>query len=130
MKILNLILAVVFLIFALLQLNDPDAIEWTSLYGVAALICAFGAFNKYNRWVILLLMAMCIYEMSSRVSLLQEWFREGMPTITGSMKAATPYVENVREFLGVAIVLVIMLFQYTRSRILAVRRQRTHGGTA
>lgn len=125
MKILNLCLSALFVVSAILQLNDPDPWFWTVMYLAVAAICGFAAFGKYNRWVILLVMAVCIYELSTLLPDFRLWIREGMPSITGSMKASSPHVELVREFLGVAICLIVLVFQYTRCRMLALRLQKS-----
>ncbi len=121
MKIFNLLLAVVFVLFAVLQLNDPDWEVWTALYLAVAVVCGFAAFGKSNRWVILIVMAALVYELYIRIPAFVEWIRDGMPSITESMKASTPYVELVREFLGVAIAFVVIIFQYTRVRYQVLR---------
>lgn len=117
MKIFNLFLTALFVVSAALQLNDPDPLFWISLYLAAAVICAFAAFDKYNRWATLLVMAACVYELSKLMPDFVRWIKEGMPSITESMKASTPHVELVREFLGVAIILATLIFQYVRGRI-------------
>jgi hypothetical protein len=123
MKIFNLLLTALFLVSAVLQLNDPDPVLWTILYLAIALICGFAAFGKYNRWVILVVMAGCIYELSTLMPAFIQWIRDGMPSITEEMKATTPYVELVREFLGVAISVIVLIFQYVRSRMHAMRKR-------
>jgi hypothetical protein len=120
MKIFNLVLAVFFVASAALQINDPDPWLWIGLYTTVALICGFAAFGKYNRWVILLVMAVCIFELSTLLPDFRNWIADDMPSITESMKAESPYVELVREFLGVAICLIVLIFQYTRCRYLAL----------
>jgi hypothetical protein len=120
MKIFNLVLAVFFVASAALQINDPDPWLWIGLYTTVALTCGFAAFGKYNRWVILLVMAVCIFELSTLLPDFRNWIADDMPSITESMKAESPYVELVREFLGVAICLIVLIFQYTRCRYLAL----------
>jgi hypothetical protein len=124
MKIFNLFLTALFVVSAALQYNDPDPLFWISLYLAAAVICVFAAFNKYNRWALLLLMAACIYELWVLGPAFMQWVKDGMPSITESMKASTPHVELVREFLGVFIVFVVVVFQYARSRFHAMRNTR------
>lgn len=116
MKIFNLFLTALFLLSAALQWNDPDPFFWISIYLSAAVICGFAAFEKYNRWAILLVMAVCIYELSTLYPAFSQWLKDGMPSITETMKASTPYVELVREFLGVSLVLIVMIFEYVRAR--------------
>lgn len=122
MKILNLCLTALFLVSAVLQFNDPDPWLWVGIYLACAAICGFAAFGKYNRWAILLVMAVCIYELSTLLPAFRQWMGDGMPSITESMKATAPHVELVREFLGVAICLVVLVFQYTRCRIIMLRK--------
>jgi len=121
MKIFNLILAVIFLLFAVVQLNDPDWMFWTALYLSVSVVCGFAAFGKRNRWIILLVMAVCVYELSTLITPFLQWVKDGMPSITESMKASSPYVELVREFLGVAIAFAAIIYQYTRVRYKALK---------
>lgn len=116
MKIFNLFLTALFLLSAALQWNDPDPFFWIAIYLCAAVICGFAAFEKYNRWAILLVMAVCLYELSKLFPAFSQWINDDMPSITESMKASTPYVELVREFLGLAIVMIVLIFQYVRAR--------------
>lgn len=38
-----------------------------------------------------------------------DWIQDGMPSIVESMKASSPYIELVREFLGLGIALLVIL---------------------
>ncbi|MFN5375779.1 MAG: transmembrane 220 family protein, partial [Chitinophagaceae bacterium] len=49
MVVFNYIFSGVFILFALLQINDPDPYVWIPIYGVVALICFFNARKKYDR---------------------------------------------------------------------------------
>jgi len=40
------------------------------------------------------------------------WIQDDMPSITGSMKAETPYIEHVREFGGLFISFITTLVYY------------------
>ena len=39
-----------------------------------------------------------------------------MPSITGSMKAETPHIEFMREFLGLFIILAAFVFHYFQAK--------------
>jgi hypothetical protein len=39
MKTFNYIFGAIFILFALLQINDPDPYLWIPIYGYASLIC-------------------------------------------------------------------------------------------
>jgi len=44
--------------------------------------------------------------MTSYTPELMDWLNEGMPSITGSMQAESPFIEFVREFFGLALCFV------------------------
>jgi len=114
MKILNLSLAVIFLLFALLQLNDAagDVLFWFMMYSFVAVISAFAAFKKYNMWAILLGLAVVVYELFRKFPTIAQWISDGMPSIVGEMKASSPYIELAREYLGLVLCLIVLIFHY------------------
>lgn len=116
MKIFNLVLTVIFFIFAFLQLNDTpgDILFWFLIYSYTAIICAFAAFDKYNMWAIILGVLVLLYQIFRMFPAFSQWITSGMPSIVGEMKATTPFVELVREFLGLCICLAVLIFQYIR----------------
>ena len=116
MKIFNLILAVIFLLFALVQLNDApgDVLFWFLMYSFVAVVSAFAAFKKYNMWIILLGLAVVVYELFRKFPTIAQWFGDGMPSIVGEMNASSPYVELAREYLGLWLCLFILIFHYIR----------------
>lgn len=124
MKILNLILSALFVAFAALQWNDPDPLHWIALYGSIAVISALAAFDRYSGWILLITMLFILFELFRLFPAFWNWFHSGMPSITGSMHAGTPYVEFVREFIGVAICFVAVLFHMLRYRRLRIARQK------
>ena len=116
MKIFNLILAVLFLSFSVLQLNDEpgDVLFWVLVYAGIGVISAFGAFNRYNLWMILFGLAAVVYELFRKFPTFAQWIGDGMPSITGSMKASSPHVELAREYLGLILCLVVLIYHYVR----------------
>ncbi len=116
MKALNIILSLLFILFAYFQYNDPDPWLWIMIYLGVALICGFAAFGKPNPWLILIgLLGLLIYWLLLLPDFIS-WLGEGMPTITGSMKAESPHIELVREFLGLLILIGVLTWQYFRIR--------------
>ncbi|MDX1478789.1 MAG: transmembrane 220 family protein, partial [Saprospiraceae bacterium] len=91
MKIANLILCLLFIVFAAIQLNDPDPEFWVALYTGIAVISGCAAFRKYNVWVILLGLVVVVYELFKLFPSFGSWVQDGMPTITGSMQAESQY---------------------------------------
>ena len=116
MRYFNLLLSALFLASAAVQLNDPDPIFWVALYGGVAIVCAFAAFNRYHVWLIILGLAVSAFELFRLAPGFMSWISSGAPSIISTMQAETPYIEIVREFLGVLVCFVVLLFHYIRGR--------------
>ena len=112
MKITNGILAVLFLLFAVLQLNDPDPWVWVGIYGAVAIICGATALGRYAPKVILGGILFTIFGIGWYLPDFINWLQTGMDSITGSMKAESPHVELVRECLGLVLVLATLIWLY------------------
>lgn len=96
----HLFVIVIFLLFALWQLNDPDPIRWISIYlGVVVSVGLLLA-RKYFPILPLIGAIICLAGLLYLSPDFISWVKEGMPTITGQMKAESPHIELVREFLG------------------------------
>ena len=100
MRYVHLLVAIIFLAFAVVQFNDPDPYLWVVVYlGVA--LCASAFFlGKNLRWLALMGLVGCVIGAISIAPDFITWVSDGMPSIVSSMKAETPYIELVREFLG------------------------------
>jgi len=116
MKTLNLLLALLFLSFAIVQYNDPDPFLWITIYSVTAIVCALAAFKKYYIPLILGGLAICTFELVTTLPEFIEWINMGMPNIARTMKAETPFVEYTREFLGLVLCVGTLIFQYIKAR--------------
>ena len=116
MKIFNLILTGLFVLFAAFQLNDPDPLFWVLVYVVMAVISGMAAFRKYNVLLMLLVLAVLAYELFVLFPPFMDWIRGGMPNIAASMKAESKYIELVREFLGLVICFAALTFHYITFR--------------
>lgn len=119
MKTLNIILAVIFFSFLVVQYNDPDPLIWMTIYGIVAAVCALAAFKKYYIWLILLGLAVCTVELTTTVAGFKEWIHLGMPNIAETMKAEKPYIEYSREFFGLVLCIGTLAFQYIKARKVA-----------
>lgn len=116
MKTFNLILAVLFALFAIVQLNDTDPWLWVILYMYVAAVSAMAAFGIYRMWAIIVGMIICVVWMGSLVPDFIHWVEMGMPTITGQMKATEPHIELTREFLGLFLAGAALVFHFFRGR--------------
>ena len=121
----NGIMLLMFLLSAVVQLNDPDPLPWMAIYVAAAAMCGSEIRRRGPVWapvavaLIALVWAGSIYYRASEVpigSLFAEW----------EMRDAR--VEEAREMYGLTIVAVWMIiiasFRWTRARF--ARRDRYH----
>jgi hypothetical protein len=116
MKILNIILCIMFLLFLGVQYNDPDPYLWMPIYGFVAYVCGLAATGKYNKMFILIgLGILCIYTLTYIPDFI-DWIKMGMPSIVETMKAEKSYVELTREFGGLIICDIVLLWQYFQAK--------------
>lgn len=110
-----LFIAGCFIAFAALNLNDPDPWIWVLAYGAVAALYAMAAFGRADRRVsgsLALALAVWMFTMSGGML---TWFTMGMPSIVTEMKATEPHVEAVREFLGLLLAVLALLFLTRRT---------------
>jgi Transmembrane family 220, helix len=123
MKIVSLILAALFFVSTALQFNDPDPARWIAIYGVSGVIALLVAFGKCNPWIILIVIAVSLFWAFLLFPGFLTWLNSGAPSIVKSMHAESEYIEVVREFLGLLIIIVSMVFFYIRTRKAYLLRQ-------
>lgn len=120
MKVLNLILAIMFLAFAFLQINDPDPILWILIYGSMAVICVLAAFRMYSKITYIILLvgfaAYCVILYPG----VQEWLAQDDRSVLFDdvMKMEYPYIEESREFLGLLICIAVLILQLIRAGLI------------
>ena len=112
MKMRNYVIAGLFFLFALVQLNDPDPYFWVALYSYIGMVAIIRNFRPIRKVIFLAGMAVCLIELFLILPEFLNWVELGMPTITGSMKAEEPHIEFTREFLGLLIGLGTLVFYY------------------
>lgn len=125
MKIVYGVLAALFLLFAGWQFNDPDSLLWILLYGLVAVLNVMAFMGKSYRPVLIGTGVLIIMWMITLLPNFIDWMQGGTPSITGSMKAESPHVELVREFLGLLIsgIAVGFLIWKTRQKIVVVNEE-------
>jgi hypothetical protein len=103
MKILFATLASLFLLFAVVQYNDPDPWLWIAIYLAVALSSGLTSLGRYNRWLAWGTLAAALVWMGFLLPDFIHWIQMGAPSIVGSMKAEAPHIELTREFLGLSL---------------------------
>lgn len=106
-KNIYFVISGIFLLFAIVQWNDPDPLIWMIFYGAMSLIYILLALGKKYAFYlsVLMLIASLIY-MGIILPEIIKWIKDGMPSIVQSMKATIPTIEYTREFLGLLLCLI------------------------
>ena len=112
MKYYNLIIGLLFLLFAYFQWNDPDPYLWIIIYTFSAGLLFYTVFNKlplivWTVWEVFLLVFILSYAKD-----MVQWISDGFPSITDSMKASSPYIEHIRESLGLLLVFMVFVLNH------------------
>lgn len=109
-KILLWVLAILFLLFAFFQWNDPDSLRWIIYYLLIATMCFATIFRRNKSIYLYALLVFSIIWMLTLLPNSIQWMQDGMPTIVDEMKASSSYIELVREFLGLLISIIVLAF--------------------
>lgn len=115
-KLVSFLFFALFSWSAFLQLNDPDPYHWFVVYMIVALIpliTLFRPVSKKTIWIIiLLLLAYSFYHFSY----FMDWIEiENKNEIFGEMVYEKPYLEGTREFLGLLICALSLLYQLKKT---------------
>lgn len=96
-------MAVIFLYFAYLQLNDENAIRWALIYGVAALACILYVIRRLPWVVPAALGTLTIIWALTKVP---DLIGQDLPMheVFGTMRMISTAVQECREMLGLLIV--------------------------
>ncbi|HRH34714.1 MAG TPA: transmembrane 220 family protein [Catalimonadaceae bacterium] len=106
MKVFSGFFFLVFLAFALLQLNDNSPLIWLSVYGFSAYTCGSAFRNYYNP---MLLSLMCLGYFLGAIFLFptnfSEWIQAEEQARSLDMKL--PFIEEARESMGLTIAFLV-----------------------
>ncbi|MGY5353700.1 transmembrane 220 family protein [Wenyingzhuangia sp. IMCC45467] len=115
--IINSLLFLMFMAFAVLQLNDPDPIIWFTIYFVIAIICLLINFISINNKIIYGYIVLLIIYAGFHFSYLIDWLHTNeKEEIFGKMVYEKPYLEGSREFIGLAMGIAGLIFTTTTNR--------------
>ncbi len=100
-------LSVLFLLFAYFQFNDPDALRWILVYGLAAIIMGLAAFGIKHKLIIYLGYVVFGSGFIFLAPGFFEWLTVGKAqNLMERMDNSKMYIEESREFLGLGICLL------------------------
>jgi hypothetical protein len=113
-RVVNAVFALLFVVAAALQYNDPDPLGWTAIYLAAAACCIVALLRPKQLAPSLIVGAIAIVWAAI---LTPEALAVGeLAHIAESMKATRPGIEIMREVLGLCIVAVWMAVLAWRAR--------------
>ena len=101
-KVFSLVFAVLFLISAGLQWNDPDPYLWIPLYLLSVLSCAYAfkgmSAKRLNIFNIAVYSVYAVYLFLEKDGVISWATEHHFDSLTQSMLASSPWIENTREF--------------------------------
>lgn len=110
------LLALLFFLFAFFQWNDPDSLKWILYYLLIGGLCFGSAFDVIRPVYIYMMIGVTLIWLAILLPDAISWWKDGMPTLVEEMKASSPYIELVREFLGLGISLISLVILYFATR--------------
>lgn len=112
MKILNALLIVLFIYCTAVQYNDPDPYVWMPIYLYGAALCFLAIKGRYNLWMyiagIIVYSAYAVFLFVNESGVLSWITEHNAASLTQSMEATTPWIEQTREFFGLVILIVTL----------------------
>ena len=113
MKILNIVFVLIFILSAVLQYNDPDPYLWIPIYLYGAFLCYLAYKNKYNSILYIIglvfYIGYAVYLFFDNQGVLSWANEHDAESITQTMKATKPWIEETREFGGLLILIVALV---------------------
>lgn len=121
-KVVNVVLTLLFALFAYFQLNDPDAISWVFLYGYVAVMAGMAVFGRYNLALIIPgVVIFTLYFLYLTPSIV-DWIASSDSLVGVEMTDEKPYIEKTREAFGLLMALVALVFVLLQSGKLRLRK--------
>lgn len=114
MKILKITFAVLFFVFALVQLNDPDPLIWLIVYGAMVVISVMTVLRRYPVRVMTVMAAGYLILTVMHFDGFTDWLAspDRRLLFDDLAKMQYPYIEEAREFLGLLICLFVIIFYF------------------
>lgn len=103
MKFFKIIFALIFMLFAYFQFNDPDSTIWIFTYSAAALACYMSINNLWPSWVFYALAAGYL------VASVFQWPPHFEGIFFGEAQMRSINIEEARESLGLLICALVMV---------------------
>lgn len=116
----NLILSILFVVFAALQYNDPDPFVWIPIYLFAAFLCwrAYKGIHHRSLYLVAIIIYVlyAVYLVFDKNGVISWASEHAAESLVHSMKAEKPWIEETREFGGLVILIVAMAINFFSKR--------------
>ena len=114
LKITNGFLAAMFLLFAAVQYNDPDPGLWMLVYGAMCFACVAAIFNRFSFPLMTVMAGGYLILSALHVDGMLQWLKSPNRKMLFDdvAKMQYPYIEEAREFLGLLICLIALLYLF------------------
>lgn len=118
MRVVNFLLAVMFLVFAFLQINDPDPLIWILIYGAMAIVSIMAIFSYYPLRALYVLLVLFVGYSVTFFDGVSEWMKQPNKAdlFDDIAKMEHWWIEEAREFLGLSICVVVLVAYIIRAR--------------
>ena len=119
MKFFNIFFCIVFILFAVVQYNDPDPFLWVPIYLYPALLCFLKFIQKpipsLAYWAGFLVFGVYAFYKMFDTNGIIDWVQfHNASNIASTMKAEKPWIEESREFFGLLIILIVLGINYIK----------------
>lgn len=109
MSTINYFLAILFLAFAAMQINDADRLIWIPVYALTSGLCFLAAkekfFPSFNYSVMGVFLLMACFLLFRNEGVLSWYFDHSAEDITQKITSDNPWIERTRDFFGLLICL-------------------------
>jgi Transmembrane family 220, helix len=110
--LINILLFIIFALFAVVQLNDPDPTHWVIIYTLVAIVPLTAIYVKIPKLIIWILFTGLLIYAGFYFNYFIDWLNiDRKEEIFGEMVYEKPYLEGTREFLGLILAALSLLFQ-------------------
>lgn len=111
------VLSLIFILFAVVQLNDPDPIIWFSIYLFTAVLCLLSIFRKLPQALLYGYGLVLIFYAAVHLEFAIQWIlSENKSELFGEMQKDKNYLEGTREFMGLLIVILTVVYLIVQNR--------------
>ncbi len=118
-KLINLVICVIFFLFAYVQLNDPDPYVWVMVYGLVAILFVVSNFVRIPKIIFQAVILALVLFAFFHVGYFYDWLlSDDKSELFGDMVYDKPYVEGTREFMGLLIAIAALIYLLKRANSL------------